>query len=220
MIEFIKKHWVLLGGGVVGLYIVYEYLLGGSSSSSSTASSGSSDYAAAIAASQQYSAQAAQSSLAAQTESDQATAAQNTLNAQTQVALAQNDTAAAAAIGNTLSTVISAQSALPIAAINAAGGQNQAALLGGAQAAASALGAVPGALQGSAGILAASYSPLNTYGKAVGTSAAVGAAGSFGSNVASMTQAAASTANASLNRPQNSSSSSLLTGVALAAAFL
>jgi len=135
--EELKTHWPYVVGGLVGVYVVYNYIGGGSSA---TASSGVDPNALAYANQQnQLQAQTSLASQQMQMQSDAQTAAINLQNAQlsaqsnnaTQLNEIAYNTAlgsTATSIGNSLASVIQAQSALPADAINAAMTDNQTAL--------------------------------------------------------------------------------------------
>jgi hypothetical protein len=204
--------WAL--GGVV-LVVGYLYIKSGSSSST-TAVDTSIDPATGVpyAVEQASQTSAAAAGLASQQEQDQANIASATLAAQTAASSAASDTALVGAAGGAVSQIIAAQDALPVAAINAATTENQTALTGAAAVAASANSAVPG-------LLAASYAPLDQYGKAVANSGSVQAINSFASSVNSSEAASASVANAAggAAASRNASNNQTMTEVGTIAAI-
>lgn len=144
---FVKKHWLPLTVGVVALYVVYRYAGNSSPAPTNNSAAMNQAYGQSAAAA----AQAAQIGLATQTESDHANIAAATLAAQSQNAMEQNQVALTGAIGNsvlaigsTIAGTIAAQSAIPIAAMNAATLSNQQALSGAAGVAATGVAAMPG----------------------------------------------------------------------------
>jgi hypothetical protein len=204
---FVKKHQMLIVGGivVVVVFVAYEML---TSSSSAAAASSATDpsidpatgvsYAVEEQQQQESDASAAataQNATAAQAEADANTQATNQLNASIQATQQQTEVAAVSAIGQTVSSIDTASAAIPVAAINAAASQNQAALLGAAQVSSNANAAIPGIIQGAGQVLAAVNAPFAQYGAAVGSSAGVQAVNSLGNNLASSEQASASVAN-------------------------
>lgn len=136
--ESIKSHWPYVVGGLVGVYIIYKYT--GASSTTTATSSGVDPNMLAYAAQQNQ--LQAQSSLANQQMQLQANAQQAAINLQNAQLQAQSNNATqrneiayntalgstASSIGNSIASVIQAQSALPAAAINAAMAENQTAL--------------------------------------------------------------------------------------------
>jgi hypothetical protein len=199
---FVKKHGALILAGAAGLVALYFFWPSAAQGSTGTASDP--NLAAELAASNTANLNNAQIAQASQNESDAAANAAATLAAQRANADAQNSIAALSAAGTAISGIISAQDTIPIAAIDTAGATNQAALMSAAAVAASANNAVPGAL-------AASYAPLEQFGKAVANSGSVLAVNSFaqGSNTSAAAAASVATSaeQAAASRAQSSGNS-------------
>lgn len=204
---WVKKHQLLVVGGVTALVVLiaYEMLKGGSSSNAVDASIDPATgvpysvetQQAGIAA--QGNAQNAQIAAQAQAESDANSQATAQLNASINATTQQNQVAAVSAIGQAISGIESANAAIPVAAINAAAGQNQAALQAAAGVAATAVGAIPGVIQGAGTVLAAANAPSYALYGSIANSAGAQAVNSLGNNLAQSEQASASVANAAAN---------------------
>jgi hypothetical protein len=205
---WIKQHQLLVVGGVTVLVVLiaYEMLKGGSSSTAAVDTS--IDPATGVpysveaqeqASSQAAGVQSAQLATQAQAESDANNQATAQLNASINATTQQTEVQAVTAIGQAITGIDSANAAIPVAAINAAATQNQAALMASAGVAAAGLTAGAQTITAAGGILQATNAPETAlYGSLV-NSAGAQAVNSLGSNLASSEQASASVANSAAN---------------------
>jgi hypothetical protein len=197
--EFVKKHlpW-FIGGGFVVVIIVYELFKPAPAASGADPSIDPTTGVPYSVETQQQgvaaqvSAQNAQIAAQAQAEHDSNTLATNQLNASIAATQAAQQIAGVQAIGQAVSGIESANAAIPVAAINAAAAQNQIALQSAAGVAATAVGAVPGVIQGAGQVLAAANAPSYALYGSLANSAGAQAINSLGSNLASSEQASAS----------------------------
>lgn len=189
--EFAKKHWVMLAGGAVGVYVIFHYL-GGSSAATTVNADGTTTTPVDNSASQAYALQSQQ------------------IAAQSQAASQANEVGQTAAVGTTIgnigsaiSSVINSQSMIPAAAINAASINNQSALVSAAAVAESGNSSLAGILSAVAQNVQASYTPLATLGSSlIGLNDHIGSLGeaavnAVGTSVSSSAQSAAQSAAAS-----------------------
>lgn len=201
--EPVKKHWPIVVGGVVGLYLLMKYR-GGSSAAQQV------DNTSAYLAQQANMANnAAQISAASNAQQLAAGVQMAQINAQAGVAQTQANAQLAGATGQAVAGIISAQSMLPAQAINAAMADNQTALQAAAMVAVNANSMLPGAMNAQANQIVATSQQFNSYlnaagetqasfnanmpllVNAVGTSAAVGTS-SIAKSAANAAQANAS----------------------------
>lgn len=211
--EFVKKHWVAVSIGLVGVFIIYRYM----GASSAPAANSNLASAAALQAAYAQSAQAnVGNQLAAQTESDQANLAAQKLADATQIAGQQNQVALTTAVGQnvsalgqTIAGVISAQSQLPAVAMAAATNIDQAALANSAAVAASGVAAFPGALQAAGHLLGVQTGNFGSTIIGVGNNIAtesgnalnsIAVAGGSAANSAAMSASNAAQANSQVNQ--------------------
>lgn len=220
--EWAKKHWVLIAAVIAAFYLLSRYFGGSSSGSSTAANVGA------------YNAQIAASNAAQTASNNQAALQQATLAAQANAAANQAQVqqtqavgTAVGQIGQAIAQVITSQSALPAAAIQAVSINNQQALAGAAQTAVAGAQAVPGILTGGAQQIAASYSPVSAFGGAlVGLSQSISSLGTNAANAVGQTasggaSAAAASAGAAANaNAQSSAGITNLVGTAAMAAIL
>lgn len=190
--NFLKEHWVILAGGIAGIYLVMHFVGGNSAASSSGATSTNASDAAAAAAQ-------ASNMLASQQLQDQSNAAAR----QAEVGQTAAVGGVIGNIGSAITSVIAAQSVIPAAAINAASVNNQAALLGAAQVASAGFTSLPSDLNSMTSMIGASYTPLAVLGQSlIGLNDHIGSLGeaavnAVGSSVSSSAGSAAQSAAAS-----------------------
>jgi hypothetical protein len=205
---WIKQHQLLVVGGVTAIvvFIAYEMLKGGSSSAGGVDPSIDPATGVPYSVETQQAALSSQSSTAnaqiaaqSQAESDANNQATAQLNASINATTQQTEVQAVTALGSAISGIDSANAAIPVAAINAAAGQNQAALQAAAGVAANAVAAVPGVIQGAGSVLAAANAPSYALYGSLANSAGAQAVNSLGSNLATSEQASASVANSAAN---------------------
>lgn len=187
----IKKYGLWIVGGLAAVYLAYKYIGSGSSAATSAGTVSSAtglddaQYAAYV-----------QAQEAATSQQNAAQLANNQLNAQLAATQGEQTVQETAAVGSTLSQVITAQDALPAAIVNAATADSQTALMAAASAASAGLSAVPGSIQASADAIAATEQPWDALAQSEGTSQSA-AFNSLATSVSNSTAAAASASGSS-----------------------
>lgn len=225
--EQLKKYAPWIVGGLVGLYVVSKFMGGGTAptNSSSGLSSLLAQQAQVAAQNSQYQLQASQLAMQGSLQAAQIQAQQAAQDQAATIAYNNSLGNVAQSAGQSIAQVIAAQSMLPADAINQVVASNQTTLSAAAAASMQATAALPGALQGAAQVVQASYTPEIAYGATVqGLGASLANAGTgavnavaTASNSANASNAQIATANANANAQNNLANKQMVTTLGSAA---